>query len=455
MENYNIKEKQNYLNQEIIEKGYNPEEFINYISLIKGENGIKIENWNFNELKDAVENFKNQWNNINYYPIQSESIGNVSIENVLNNEAAPVRNEGQFNDFNKKYIDCIRQEKNSFSDLNDLKIIITTPEYIKKNIFSGSYYQYTIIVTQFNVECKRTFSDFEYLNQKLISLYPLTFFPPFPTNSFFEQNTTENMNKKVRQLNLYINSLSKNILIRSDTLFQDFLLLPLEQFHKKKKEYDLMKLPKSIESYRSMEGQLEISINDKKDDYCCSINSNIKKKKNIYDELDKAINDLIYEFNVISDKMNNVSIAFDKLSNSYYLTIENDNFYKYYLKLSKIFSNFQKFYLNQEIFYQEEFREDFKYLNKELSNFNQLNEEFLKSKNNYLEKQKQIDSKEVIIGEKLEKEFHNKKIHFGFILNRYYEEFQRVNEIHSEKIQNLLNIFIERNNKMLNDVIII
>ena len=110
--------------------------------------------------------------------------------------------------------------------------------------------------------------------------------------------------------------------------------------------------------------------------------------------------------------------------------------------------------MNQEIFYQEEFREDFKYLNKELSNFNQLNEEFLKSKNNYLEKQKQIDSKEVIIGEKLEKEFHNKKIHFGFILNRYYEEFQRVNEIHSEKIKNLLNIFIERNNKMLNDVII-
>ena len=216
-----------------------------------------------------------------------------------------------------------------------------------------------------------------------------------------------------------------------------------------------MKLPKSIESYRSMEGQLEISINDKKDDYCCSINSNIKKKKNIYDELDKAINDLIYEFNVISDKMNNVSIAFEKLSNSYYLTIENDNCYKYFLKLSKIFSNFQKFYLNQEIFYQEEFREDFKYINKELSNFNQLNEEFLKSKNNYLEKQKQIDSKEVIIGEKLEKEFHNKKIHFGFILNRYYEEFQRVNEIHSEKIKNLLNIFIERNNKMLNDVIII
>ena len=266
MENYNIKEKQNYLNQEIIEKGYNPEEFINYISLIKGGNGINIENWNYNELKEAVENFKNQWNNINYYPIQSESIGNVSIENVLNNEAAPVRNEGQFNNFNKKYIDCIRQEKNSFSDLNDLKIIITTPEYIKKNIFSNSYYQYTIIVTQFNVECKRTFSDFEYLNQKLISLYPLTFFPPFPTNSFFEQNTTENMNKKVRKLNLYINSLSKNILIRSDTLFQEFLLLPLEQFHQKKKEYDLIKIPKSIENYRSMEGQLEISINDKKDE---------------------------------------------------------------------------------------------------------------------------------------------------------------------------------------------
>ena len=50
-------EKQNYLIENIINKGYNADEFTNYMWQQKGpnniENGEKIENWTFEEIKSV------------------------------------------------------------------------------------------------------------------------------------------------------------------------------------------------------------------------------------------------------------------------------------------------------------------------------------------------------------------------------------------------------------------
>ena len=491
-----LKDKQKYLREEIIENGYDPDKFYEYISSQGGENEINLEDWSLEKLKEVVNNFKNEptttininnnylsdfetlnenneFNknneiNINNDTIEEEKIeknetsekenlnnktndkiitlNNENLNNEkLNIEAAPIKKIGI--SIPKTYINCIRQEKNAFSDLNDLQIIITNPEYIKKGIFSFSYYQYTIIVPKFNVQCIRKTSDFEFLHEKLNLLYPLNFFPPFPESSFF--NSTENINKKVRKLNLYINSLSQNELIRSCKLFQDFLLLPNEKFEKKKKEYNLIKNPNSIENYYSMNGNLEITMYPYKDEFNCNINSNIKLKNQLYEELDKAINDLITQFNVISIKINNVSNAFLKLSYNY--TNNNENLSFNYSKFSKIFTTFNKYFLNQENFYQEEIRDEFKYMNKEISKFQNLYEEFIKGKNSFIEIQKILASNDIVINEKIEKEFNNKKNYYGFILNKCYDEFQRVNLMHSQRLNSLLQLFIIRNNKMVND----
>ena len=53
-----LKEKQEYLRINIIEKGYNPDDFTNYIQTLKGDEGLEIENWSKNELINAVLEFK-------------------------------------------------------------------------------------------------------------------------------------------------------------------------------------------------------------------------------------------------------------------------------------------------------------------------------------------------------------------------------------------------------------
>ena len=526
-----IEYKQSYLRNEIIDKGFNEYNFINYIKLKTGENEISLEGISFDKLKEIVQNYQkesnmiininsnylydsfnilknnntkkainetnkinsiekkeeeketNKINSIEKKEEEKETNKIISIEkkeeeketNKINSiEKKENKNENYLiktkepNDENeeeenkedfksklenpyieKKYISCKKQEKNSLTEMDDLKIIITSPEQIKKNLFSFSYYQYTMIIPKLNFECKRNQSDFEYLHLKLISLYPSTIFPPFPYNSFFDNNTIENVNKKVRKLNLYINTLVQNKLILSNKLIKDFLLIPLDEFEKKKKEYDLIPTPKNLEDYYSIDGNLEITIDDMKDDCCCDIYENIKIKNDLFNDLDKCFNDLISLFNNISEKINNISNIFTKLSASY--SLQNNEIKSILYNFSKIFSNMKKFYSNQEIFYQDEFKDDFKFINKEINSFSLLNDLFHKGRNNYLEYKKSFEKGNAIIGEEYEKNFKIKKVYYGFILNRYLDEFFRVNSIHSKKLKYMYDIFENRNKKMIND----
>ena len=54
-----IEQKQKYLRDEILSKNYDADEFSEFISHYK-ENGLDLSNWTFDELKDAVEKFKNK-----------------------------------------------------------------------------------------------------------------------------------------------------------------------------------------------------------------------------------------------------------------------------------------------------------------------------------------------------------------------------------------------------------
>ena len=53
-----IREKQDYLRINILEKGYDANEFMQYLKLLKGEKGLEIENWSKNDLIKAVQEFK-------------------------------------------------------------------------------------------------------------------------------------------------------------------------------------------------------------------------------------------------------------------------------------------------------------------------------------------------------------------------------------------------------------
>ena len=335
--------------------------------------------------------------------------------------------------------------------MTDLKIIITTPEYIKGSLFSFSYYQYTLLIPKLNSECIRKTSDFEWLQKKLLILFPATFFPPLPESSFFDKNTLDNVYRKVRELNYYINTISQNILVRSSKFFQDFITLPLNEFQRKKKYYDSINSPISMQNFTTMEGIIDVTVDDQKDSVCCNFISDIKNKSILYNNLDNALRNLIIEFDIMSTRINDVAISFEKLSNSYHFTVKGDKINQILMKFSESFSNWGKNYLTQQIFFDEEIREVFKFMSKDLLNLNSLNDEFSCARINYMESKKLYYSKDQEVSKKAQKDFENNQICFGFILNRFYDEFSRVNIEHSNKIKNLQIYLQERKDSVFSD----
>ena len=58
MSEENIEAKQQFLRSQIIDQGYNPDDFSTFMGTIKGEEGLNIESWSLEDLKLVVNQYK-------------------------------------------------------------------------------------------------------------------------------------------------------------------------------------------------------------------------------------------------------------------------------------------------------------------------------------------------------------------------------------------------------------
>ena len=144
-----IETKQDYLRSQIFDKGYNAEKFSEYLTEIAGDKGLDLENWTLEELSQVVYTFqsnneienpeqvqenvkipkeeqeKNENMNINkeIKEIKKEK-GDISddFEIISKDEAMKATNK---KDENLDIIVCRKQERNTFTELPDLKVTIT------------------------------------------------------------------------------------------------------------------------------------------------------------------------------------------------------------------------------------------------------------------------------------------------------------------------------------------
>ena len=116
-------EKQNYLTENILEKGYEAEEFADFLSIKKGQDGLDLDNWTMDELKNLVSEFieyhkeiEKEKENINQpQPIQNIPTG---IYNPLEN---PLSNSN-FNQNNYSYNYNITSDMNLNQNMNNMNL---------------------------------------------------------------------------------------------------------------------------------------------------------------------------------------------------------------------------------------------------------------------------------------------------------------------------------------------
>ena len=92
-------EKQNYLRENILEKGYDAEEFVSYLTSKKGEEGVNLSNWSLNELKSLVQEY------ISAHPRNDIQVPNnmqipPQMQNNIQQNINPLQNPLQSQDTN-------------------------------------------------------------------------------------------------------------------------------------------------------------------------------------------------------------------------------------------------------------------------------------------------------------------------------------------------------------------
>ena len=287
IDNETIEKKQNYLRKEILDKGYSPDDFTNFVKKIKGEEGADLNSWSLEELYYVVPQFQEAQE----YEKQNNDQNSSNFNEKIQQDIEYFGNEDEDLWGNKikktkiKKINClVKCKKMDNSKLinkkEELKIEIISAEIKKDGLFSSSYYEFTIKNELKNIEIKRKMNDFFWLKKKLINFYPNIFIPPLP--KFKIKKDEKYINRKIYYLQCFLNYLINNDILLSSDLFSDFFSLSETEFINFRQKIDKIKPPKGIEEIITLDGTFDIAIIPDIDKKAYTINNEIAKKNELF-----------------------------------------------------------------------------------------------------------------------------------------------------------------------------
>ena len=430
----NIEEKQLYLRNNILEKGYNGEQFMEYLKGKKGENEIDLNNWDFNDLKNVVEEFisKNQFNtqeNINSIEQNdNKDINNIKEDNEINNINEKDNNENknientnddinqniQNNELNKieeqninenkteeeksetenksntiskvnnseekvkknppihKCI-CQKNERTIISELKNIKINLLEPQVVDGGFFSRKYVTYLIETIPFEIKVRKRYSDFEWLRNILSIIYPHVTIPPMPKKNFSSRFNEEFINKRLRSLEKFLKGISIHPLLRNSQIFYDFISISKEnEFNNKKNEYNKLKLPQKLYEHKTISGEGDTYItNDKEGDLNNIRDICILNQVNL-SQITKSYKSLIESINIVSEQMKNISNIWNEIGNSSNKLNENESVIDVYYAFSKLMSDWSEMEKKTISILNIQIREYFRYIKNEFHSMEEL-----------------------------------------------------------------------------------
>ena len=418
------KQKMEYINDNIIEKGYNPEELSNFI--IKTI-GIPMESLPFEKLKEMVEEFKNRGLTETYKTIklnekkmketekekkkkEIEKEANERLNSPLYNLYLPASYE----------IETELQQENKLLELHrnktPIQVIISEPiKEGKKGFFSKAYMTYRIQCPQLNSDVRRSFPDFEWFRNQLISRYPLRYIPPICKENVVKQIESilkmENEEyielRKMRYLQRFMDSLIKRNIFKTSPILQEFLVLNDELFKTYQNKLNNRKYELSIglDNMITLKGKIKCELKDNSIEETFKNTKKYNALSDIYNKIHLYTSNIVVDFQMLNNHMKLLSSFFEKL-NQYLTDFQCNNcedMKKIYSNFTKIFNNWSQSFKNQSEYFNKDFKETFYYLGAGISEMNVIFKKFVEYKNEY-------ETFTSMINKKKEKLFNSKNI---------------------------------------------
>ena len=423
MEEKKQEEKQNYLRQNILDKGYDANEFVAFLISKKGEAASDISNWSMIDLHAVVQEFILKHENENKANPQSqdnknnqsqkEKIAN-EYEIIENNDENINENNNQKNRSNSKklelndenfgiiipeFAECQKSEINGLNDQENIEITVTDPQKVNNGFFSKTYVNFLITTNPINLKVRRKHYDFVWLRERLSTIFNLNVLPRLPRKG--KVNGDMHINKRMRNLQLFLNYLLKDDLIKNSHIFYDFLSIENEEdFEKKKKIYNKLKTPIEIKDIKSIDGKLKIEVTSQNEILLEKIKNNAILNETVLKQINDNLKLLKIEMDTIITRMTSFFPMFDKLMKIRKLYLPNNIIYESYNQIKNIFKSWTEVLKKQNIFFNKDIKEYLKLLGGNYTHMKSLAELVDEQKNYYKKLSKNLIAKKIDLFER-------------------------------------------------------
>ena len=291
-------EKQNYLRENILEKGYDANAFVEFLKTKKGEAGSDIRNWSMEDLYEVVHEFisynalsgkeKELEVEVEAAPVhlprthtmnlnRSYNDGGISAQSVKMSRTQSYNildlTEEDYGIITSDFLKCKKSETTELSNYDNIEIIVNDPKKVSGGFFSKDFILYLITTNPLEKSVRRKHDDFIWLRERLSIIYNLNILPRLPKKG--KVNEDKHINKRLRNLEKFLNYLIKDPLIKSSNILCDFLTLEKDKdFENRKKIYNKMKTPIELKDIKTIDGKIKIRINPNKEIFLDNIKAN-------------------------------------------------------------------------------------------------------------------------------------------------------------------------------------
>ena len=178
-----LSEKQAFLRENILEKGYDAEDFMKLLQSKKGDVGLDLVSWTMEELREAVKEFTKENSGIETNDNKNGEDLNKDEDNEQNDEIYDLDKFSKEHPegsgiVKEEYGKCAITEFTQFSDKDNIIVKVSNPEKVSGGIFSKSFISYTLETQPFNFKTKKRYSDFLWLRKTLSLMYSNCVIPP-------------------------------------------------------------------------------------------------------------------------------------------------------------------------------------------------------------------------------------------------------------------------------------
>ena len=493
-----IEAKQEYLRQNILEKGYDANLFADYLITKKGEDGADIGSWSMDDLRKVVQEFTEK---------QSSFLSggeNISSQVPTSNEIAEEQNQGQDikrdsndsqnqqkevsnNNQNKvnpvlygiispESLPCKKVDNTPLSSVENVVIKVGSPEKKEGGFFSKSYINYLVTTSGLNLNVKRRYSDFVWLHQVIFDLFPYIIVPPVPKKNKLGGDRFSDVfiHKRMRYLEKFLNWLVANPVIKNSKLFYDFLSIEKEaDFNKSKNTYQKMKPDTNIKEFYSANGIMTLGVKNEKEIYFQNIKDNSLYNQELLNKLNISLKQLKIQMDIFIQKIEEVTQIWQDLFKNSTKYFDDKNITNTYEQMTKLFTNWSESLKKQNTLIFVDIREYFKYIRNNFREMKYIIHSAENQKGNYYKIERNLISKKeelfkkgdvskweldpqektagnILLQDKSSALFKicskdtntciQRRIYYGYYLNKAIEEFERVRTLngnfHKENFMN-------------------